>query len=199
MSVRKSVGNETSNQPVQDTNLVDALDALPSVLKVPSLDTWKAVLREGLNWTVRPKRAPKRETRVGEIKQRYQEGDHPRTMLTLPREITREGMRAEIGPLYHNKEMDEAEPDMEKIESRTTDVLQEEGEPGEAGRSHNPHNQSPSPSPPIPDSREADMQPEHLQIAPTTNPWVLKQGLDPEEIFKILYECKLWQILRLST
>jgi alkylated DNA repair dioxygenase AlkB len=25
------------------------------------------------------------------------------------------------------------------------------------------------------------------------NPWVQKQGLDPEEIFKILYECKLWQ------
>jgi hypothetical protein len=32
-------------------NLVDALDALPSVLKVHSLDTWKAVLREGLDWT----------------------------------------------------------------------------------------------------------------------------------------------------
>jgi hypothetical protein len=25
------------------------------------------------------------------------------------------------------------------------------------------------------------------------NPWVQKQGLDPEEIFKTLYECKLWQ------
>jgi hypothetical protein len=30
---------------------VDALDALSSVLKVPSLDTWKAVLREGPDWT----------------------------------------------------------------------------------------------------------------------------------------------------
>jgi hypothetical protein len=30
---------------------VDALDALPSVLKVTFLDTWKAVLREGLDWT----------------------------------------------------------------------------------------------------------------------------------------------------
>jgi hypothetical protein len=36
---------------VRDTNLVDALDALPSVLKVPSLDTWKAVLSEGPDWT----------------------------------------------------------------------------------------------------------------------------------------------------
>jgi hypothetical protein len=27
---------------------VDALDALPSMLKVSALDTWKAVLREGL-------------------------------------------------------------------------------------------------------------------------------------------------------
>jgi hypothetical protein len=48
--------------------------------------------------------------------------------------------------------MDEAEPDMEEIESRTTDVVQDEGEPGEAGRSRNPRDQSPSPFPPIPDS-----------------------------------------------
>jgi hypothetical protein len=45
----KKKPSKASNQPVQDTNLVDALDALPSVLKVPSLDTWKAVLREGLD------------------------------------------------------------------------------------------------------------------------------------------------------
>jgi hypothetical protein len=74
MSIRKFVGNESlaclfpeargetrtkrslrgskaSNQPVQDTSLVDALDALPSMLKVPSLDTWKAMLREGPDWT----------------------------------------------------------------------------------------------------------------------------------------------------
>jgi hypothetical protein len=74
MSVRKSVGNESlaclfpetqgetwtrrsprdskpSNQPVWDTSFVDALDALPSMLKVPSLDTWKVVLREGPDWT----------------------------------------------------------------------------------------------------------------------------------------------------
>jgi hypothetical protein len=39
--------SKASNQPVQDMNLVDALDALPSMLKVPSLDTWRVVLREG--------------------------------------------------------------------------------------------------------------------------------------------------------
>jgi hypothetical protein len=73
------------------------------MLKVPSLDIWKAVLREGKTGLMRTISvpgaltqkgvAPKRETGVGEIKQRYHEGDHPRTMLTLPREITREGMR----------------------------------------------------------------------------------------------------------
>jgi hypothetical protein len=31
--------------------------------------------------------------------------------------------------------MDEAEPDIEEIESRTMNVLQEEGKPGEASRS----------------------------------------------------------------
>jgi hypothetical protein len=41
--------------------------------------------------------------------------------------------------------MDEAEPDMEEIEFRTTGLVQEEGKPGEAGRSHNPCNQSLSP------------------------------------------------------
>jgi hypothetical protein len=55
------------------------------------------------------------------------------------------GLRLDL-PLYHNGEMDEAEPDMEEIESRIMDVLQEEGEPGEAGRSRNPRDQSPSPS-----------------------------------------------------
>jgi hypothetical protein len=48
---RSPQGSKASNQPVWDTSLVDALDALPSVLKVPSSDTWKVVLREGLNWT----------------------------------------------------------------------------------------------------------------------------------------------------
>jgi hypothetical protein len=48
---------------------------------------WKPV-----NWVWQGK-IPKRETGVGEIKQRYRKGDHPRTMLTPPREITREGMR----------------------------------------------------------------------------------------------------------
>jgi hypothetical protein len=60
--------------------------------------------------------------------------------------------------------MDEAEHDMEEIESRTTDVLQEEGEPGEAGRSCNPCDQSPFPSPPILGSRGADTQPEQISI-----------------------------------
>jgi hypothetical protein len=57
-----------------------------------------------------------------------------------------EGLRSDL-PLYHNGEMDDAEPEMEEIESRTMDVLQEEGKPGEAGRSCNPRDQSPSPSP----------------------------------------------------
>jgi hypothetical protein len=39
-------GSKASNQPVRDMNLVDSLDVLP---RVPSLDTWKAVLREGLD------------------------------------------------------------------------------------------------------------------------------------------------------
>jgi hypothetical protein len=47
---RSPQGSKASNQPVQDTSFVDALDALPSVLKVPSLDIWKAVLREGPDW-----------------------------------------------------------------------------------------------------------------------------------------------------
>jgi hypothetical protein len=71
-----------------------------------------------------------------------------------------EGLRSDL-PLYHNREMDEAEPDMEEIESRTTALVQEEGKPGEAGRSRNPHDQSLSPSPPILGSREADTQPKH--------------------------------------
>jgi hypothetical protein len=50
--MRRSLrGSKASNQLVQDTSFVDALDALPSVLKVPSLDIWKAMLREGLDWT----------------------------------------------------------------------------------------------------------------------------------------------------
>jgi hypothetical protein len=60
--------------------------------------------------------------------------------------------------------MDEAEPDMEEIESRSKDVLQEESKPGEAGKSHNPCNQSISPSPPILGSREADMQPKQYIV-----------------------------------
>jgi hypothetical protein len=48
---------------------------------------------------------------------------------------------------------------MEETESRTTDVVQEEGKPGEAGRSCNPCDQSLSPSPPILGSRGADTQP----------------------------------------
>jgi hypothetical protein len=51
---------------------------------------------------------------------------------------------------------------MEKIESRTTNVLQEKDEPGEAGRSCNPHNHSLSPFSPILGSLKADMQPEQL-------------------------------------
>jgi hypothetical protein len=37
--------------------------------------------------------------------------------------------------------MDEAEPDMKETKSRTMDIVQEKGEPGEAGRSCkiNPH------------------------------------------------------------
>jgi hypothetical protein len=40
--------------------------------------------------------------------------------------------------------MDEVEYDIEEIESRITDAVQEEGEPGEASRSRNSHDQSPS-------------------------------------------------------
>jgi hypothetical protein len=141
---------------------VDALDALPSVLKVPSLDTLKAVERERLDWTD--------ETREGSPHLSAQ-GTHPRGSITQERDRGRrdqvevprgrppqdhadstqgnnlrsdEGLRSDL-PLYHNGEMDEAEPDIEEIESRITDVLQEEGEPGEAGRSRNPRGQSPSP------------------------------------------------------
>jgi hypothetical protein len=58
--------------------------------------------------------------------------------------------------------MDEDKPDMEEIESRTTGLVQEEGEPGEASRSHNPHDQSLSPSLPM-GSRRADMQPKQAE------------------------------------
>jgi hypothetical protein len=40
------------------------------------------------------------------------------------------------------------------------DLLPEEGQLGEAGMSCNPRDHPPSPSPPIPGSRGADMQPE---------------------------------------
>jgi hypothetical protein len=55
----------------------------------------KGVLREGLNWRALTQEgvAPKREIGVGEIKQRYHKGDHPRTILTLFKEIKREGIR----------------------------------------------------------------------------------------------------------
>jgi hypothetical protein len=72
-----------------------------------------------------------------------------------------EGLRSDL-PLYHNGEMDEAEPDMEEIEFRTTGLVQEEGEPGEAGRSRNPCDQSRSPFLPIPGSQGVGMQPEHI-------------------------------------
>jgi hypothetical protein len=74
---RSPQGSKASNQPVQDTSLVDALDALPSVLKVPSLDTWKAVLREGLNWTD--------ETREGSPHLSAR-GTHPRGSSTQERD-----------------------------------------------------------------------------------------------------------------
>jgi hypothetical protein len=100
MNVRKSVGNESlahlfpeaqgetqtrksprgskaSNQPVRDTNLVDALDTLPSMLKVPSLDTWKVVLREGPDWTD--------ETREGSPHLSAR-GTHPRGSSTQERD-----------------------------------------------------------------------------------------------------------------
>jgi hypothetical protein len=64
-------------------------------------------------------------------------------------------------PLYCNGEIDEAELDIEEIESRIMDVLQEKGKPGEASRSRNSRDQSPSLSPPIPGSQEANMQPKH--------------------------------------
>jgi hypothetical protein len=51
---------------------------------------------------------------------------------------------------------------MKETEFRTTDLVQEEGEPGEAGRSHNPCDQSPSPSPSILGSRGANTQPERI-------------------------------------
>jgi hypothetical protein len=66
-----------SNQPVRDTSLMDALDALPSVLKVPSLDTWKAELREGPDWTD--------ETREGSPHLSAQ-GTHPRGSSTPERD-----------------------------------------------------------------------------------------------------------------
>jgi hypothetical protein len=83
---------------------VDALDALPSVLKVPSsLDTWKAVLREGLDWTdetregsphlsargTHPRGSSTQERDRGRRDQaEVLQGRGPRTMLTPPREIT---------------------------------------------------------------------------------------------------------------
>jgi hypothetical protein len=125
---RSPQGSKASNQPVQDTNLVDALDALPSVLKVPSLDTWKAVLREGPDWTDETlKSSPHLSAR----------GTHPRGSSTQERDRGRR----------------------EEIESRTTGLVQEKREPGEVGRSCNPHDQSLSPSPLILGSQGADMQP----------------------------------------
>jgi hypothetical protein len=133
---------------------VDALDALPSVLKVPSLDTWKAVLREGLDWTD--------ETQEGSAHLSARD-THPRGSSTQERDRGRrdqpevpQGRPHQDLPLYHNGEMNEAELDIKEMEFRTTDVLQEEGKPGEAGRPRNPHDQSLSPSPPIPGSRGAD-------------------------------------------
>jgi hypothetical protein len=74
---RSPRGSKASNQPVRDTSLVDALDALPSVLKVPSLDTWKAVLREGPDWTD--------ETREGSPHLSAR-GTHPRGSSTPERD-----------------------------------------------------------------------------------------------------------------
>jgi hypothetical protein len=62
--------------------------------------------------------------------------------------------------------MDEAEPDIEEIKSRTMGLVQEESKPGEAGRSRNPRDQSLSPSPPILGSQGAHMQPKHYYVCP---------------------------------
>jgi hypothetical protein len=70
--------------------------------------------------------------------------------------------------------MDEAEPpagqcaDLAAIESRTMGLVQEEGKPGEAGRSCNPRDQSLSPSPPIPGSRGVDTQPKQKEVSLTS-------------------------------
>jgi hypothetical protein len=95
---------------------VDALDALPSLLKVPSLDTWKAVLRGSSTQERDRGRRDQAEVLRGRPPQDYADstqGNNPRRD---------EGLRLDL-PLYHNGEMDEAEPDMEEIESRTMDLL----------------------------------------------------------------------------
>jgi hypothetical protein len=130
---------------VQDTSLVDALNTPPSVLKVPFLDTWKAVwtdeTREGSPHlsaqSTYPKGSSTQERDRGrkdqaEVPQRRPPQDHAdSTQRNNPRRD--KGLRSDL-PLYHNGEMDEAEPDMKEIESRTTGLIQEEGKPGEAGR-----------------------------------------------------------------
>ena len=42
--------SRASNQPTRDMDLEDALDALPNLQKVPSLDIWERALRGGLDW-----------------------------------------------------------------------------------------------------------------------------------------------------
>jgi hypothetical protein len=58
--------------------------------------------------------------------------------------------------------MDEAEPDMEKIESRTTDILQEKGEPDDAGHVVPTINSHP-PLCPFQVVKRANMQPKQFQ------------------------------------
>jgi hypothetical protein len=156
--MRKSPqGSKASNQPVQDTNLVDALNALPIVLKVPSLDTWQVVLRKRLDWTdetqegsphlsaqgTHPLGSSTQERDKGkrnqaEVPQGRPPQDHADSIQrNNPRKD--KGLRSDL-LLYHNGKMDEA--NMEEIESRITDILQEEGEPSETSRSCNPCNQS---------------------------------------------------------
>jgi hypothetical protein len=120
------------------------------MLKVPSLDTWKAVLREGPDWTdktqegsphlsargTHPRGSSIQERDRGrrdqaEVPQGRPPQDHAdSTQENNPRRD--KGLRSDL-PLYYNGEMDKAEPDMKEIEFRITGLVQKKGKPGEAG------------------------------------------------------------------
>jgi hypothetical protein len=158
------------------------------MLKVPSLDTWKAVLREGPDWTdetqegspylsawsTHPRGSSTQERDRGrrdqaEVLQARPPQDHAdSTQGNNPRRD--EGLRSDL-PLYHNGEMDEAEPDMEEIESRTTGLVQEANQVRQEGHvipAINPH-------PPLCPFRVVEEQTHSLNIKSfECNPVVMK-------------------------